>query len=237
MRARARWKAVTLDVGGTLVEPWPSVGAVYAEAAERAGFGVFEAGLLDRRFAAAWRARGDFDYSTDAWARVVADTFHELTPRAADPRLFTALYAAFAEARAWRVFPDVWPALEGLRAAGVRLGVVSNWDRRLGPLLEALDLARFFDLVLVSGEVGIHKPAPGIFTQAVRHWGFQPHEVLHVGDSRREDLEGAQAAGVSALLIDRSGGKRAPGSLASLLDLVDRMGNEAASSAVASGHP
>ncbi|MFM8359575.1 MAG: HAD family hydrolase, partial [Verrucomicrobiota bacterium] len=132
MKVLAGGKAVTLDVGGTLVEPWPSVGAVYAVAAARAGFGDFDPAVLERRFGEAWRARGFFDYSREAWAGLVEATFRDLTPRADDPRLLAALYQAFAQPGAWRIFPDVPPALAGLRAAGVRLGIISNWDHRLG---------------------------------------------------------------------------------------------------------
>lgn len=219
MKSATRWKAVTLDVGGTLVEPWPSVGAVYAEAAARAGLGDFDPAVLDRRFGEAWRARGFFDYSRGAWAGLVEATFRGLTPRADDARLFAALYGAFAQPGAWRIFPDVRPTLTGLRAAGVRLGIISNWDQRLGALLRDWGLAEAIDLTLISAEAGFHKPDPRLFARAVDHWGCAPDDILHVGDSPGEDVAGAESAGLRALLLDRAG-RPGPGRLACLTDLL-----------------
>ena len=63
-------QAVTFDVGGTLLEPWPSVGHVYAEVAQRHGLPGADAAKLAEQFAAAWRARRGFDYSRAAWSEL-----------------------------------------------------------------------------------------------------------------------------------------------------------------------
>lgn len=212
-------KAVTLDVGGTLIEPWPSVGHVYAEAAERAGWGQVDAAMLNAQFRAAWRGRAGFDYSRRAWKEVVTLTFagcgHER--RAGD--LFEAIYERFEHPDVWRVYEDVFPALEGIKEAGIPMVAVSNWDERLGPLLRGLELDGFFEAVIVSKELGFHKPSPRIFEAALERLRLRPEEVLHVGDSMEEDVLGALGAGMQAVLMDRRGRGERAGSIASLGDL------------------
>jgi len=85
------------------------------------------------------------------------------------------------------------------------MGIVSNWDSHLPVLLERLGLASRFDAVLVSAIEETGKPEPQIFQRACRRLSVEPGEALHVGDSPREDYEAARAAGLQALLLDRSG--------------------------------
>src|SRR6516164_11489571 len=67
-------KAVTFDVGGTLIEPWPSVGDVYAEVAARNGVNV-SADTLNSRFRSAWGARNSFEHSRAGWEELVDEVF------------------------------------------------------------------------------------------------------------------------------------------------------------------
>ncbi len=218
-------RAVTFDVGGTLIEPWPSVGGVYADVAGRLGTSALDAGVLDARFQSAWRTahQGDgFDYSRRAWMDLVRATFSGLTGRAADPDLFEALWQRFTEPDAWRVFPDVEPCLEALAARGLRVAVVSNWDERLRPLLGRFGLADRFEFVVASAEIGAHKPSRRIFAHAADRLGLPPSALVHVGDSRREDLDGARSAGWQALLIDRRAAS-GPDRMAALTELPGRL--------------
>jgi len=203
MTNTASIRAITFDVGGTLIEPWPSVGHVYAAVATESGAGEFDPSLLNRKFLAAWRAKVDFDYSKRAWRSLVEATFAGLVAEGMIKKLFPVLYERFAEPGAWRVFDDVFPALQELRAAGFKLGVISNWDERLVPLLDRLDLTHWFDVITVSFQTGAAKPAPGIFQQASVALGVPSESILHVGDSLDEDVRGAQAAGFSGVLVDR----------------------------------
>jgi len=198
-------QAVTFDVGGTLIEPWPSVGHAYAEVAARYGQTQLDPELLNRRFLAAWQERpAGFDYSRAAWAEIVARTLAGSSPLANDGAYFAELYEHFATAKPWRVYEDVRPTLAALRRQGLKLAAISNWDRRLRPLLHNLDLAPAFDLIVISAEQGIHKPAPGIFARAVAALGVPASAALHVGDSAEEDLLGARQAGLQALRLDRA---------------------------------
>jgi putative hydrolase of the HAD superfamily len=212
-------KAVTFDVGGTLLEVWPSVGHVYAEVAARNGVKRLSVTALNRRFAAAWRAATPFSHSRLSWARLVDATFRGLTDRPPSQTFFAQLYERFASPDAWRIFPDVLPTLDALAARGVKLGVISNWDERLRPLLRQLKLTGYFETIVVSREVRASKPARAIFQHAVRKLGLPAEAVLHVGDSMSMDVRGAQAAGLSALLLKRGVSTAGAGQIKSLLEL------------------
>jgi putative hydrolase of the HAD superfamily len=117
---------------------------------------------------------------------------------------FSDLFNYFARADSWELFPDVIPALSGLHTRNLQLAVVSNFDSRLTPICQGLQIAGFFDAVVMSSQVGCAKPDPRIFAIALECIGVSPAEALHVGDSETLDVEGAEAAGSRALLIDRA---------------------------------
>jgi putative hydrolase of the HAD superfamily len=212
-------KAVTFDVGGTLLAVWPSVGHVYAEVAARNGVKRLAAAALNRRFVAAWRAATRFSHSRLGWARLVDATFRGLTDQPPSRTFFAELYARFASPDAWHIFPDVLPTLDALAARGIKLGVISNWDERLRPLLRQLNLAGYFETIVVSREVRAAKPARAIFQHALRRLGLPAEAVLHVGDSLSMDVRGARAAGLPALLLKRGAATARAGQIKSLRDL------------------
>lgn len=222
-------RAVTFDVGGTLIEPWPSVGHVYAEAAARHGVKNVSPELLTGRFKTAWRARKEFAYVRSAWAELVDEAFAGLCAEPPSKTFFAELYDLFEQPQAWRVFDDVLPTLNQLASANVRLAVISNWDERLRPLLKRLDLAGFFRAIIVSCEVGSAKPSPAIFQSAAQQLKLPPDSILHVGDSLELDAQGAASAGFHALQILRGhnaagNGGRDDGILHSLAGLPARLG-------------
>jgi len=182
--------------------PWPSVGDVYAEVAERNDILVSPA-VLNRNFARAWKELRQFNHRREEWAALVDATFVKMLDLPPSKTFFPQIYDRFAEPSAWRVFDDVKPALESLAARGVKLGIISNWDDRLRPLLAKLDLAKYFEVIVISCEVGFTKPSPVIFEQASRNLGLAPELILHVGDSREHDFAGAKAAGFKAALLER----------------------------------
>ena len=107
------------------------------------------------------------------------------------------------------VFPDVVPALETMRSIGLRLAVISNFDERLPDLLAGLDLARRVDLVVPSSSLGLAKPNPRLFRHVLERLEVDAGAALHVGDHDLEDVEGARAAGMEAMLLVRGGGGEA----------------------------
>ena len=100
-------------------------------------------------------------------------------------------------------YPDAAAALRRLRARGIRLVVASNWDCSLPEVLERAGLAPLVDGVVSSAMVGAAKPDPALFEAALRAAGVTAERALHVGDSLSKDVEGASAAGIAAVLLDR----------------------------------
>lgn len=214
-------QAVTFDAGGTLIQPWPSVGHVYAEVAAAHGFKNLSPEVLGARFKTAWRAATSFNYTRAGWQELVESTFAGLLDGPAVP-FFPELYEHFSRAAAWRIFDDVLPALDALAARGLRLGVISNWDERLAILLERLKLEKYFSTIVVSCDVGFTKPSPVIFEHAAAKLGLPPGAILHVGDSYELDVLGAKAAGFHARRIRRHGDESRSDDLHSLTELSER---------------
>jgi putative hydrolase of the HAD superfamily len=135
--------------------------------------------------------------------------------------LFTALYDSFSTHDAWRVYDDVIPSLEALQKRDIRLAVISNWDTRLKPTLKNVGLHDYFETITVSGEHGHNKPAREIFDATAAALHLPPGEILHIGDSHREDYLGARNAGFQALHLDREG--EMAGAIASLEGVVSHL--------------
>ncbi|HSH93551.1 MAG TPA: HAD-IA family hydrolase [Roseimicrobium sp.] len=218
MNAYKDIRGVTLDVGGTMLEPWPSVGHVYAQVAAESGFPGLNPEDLNAGFRMSWKLRRNFQHSRDQWAELVDASFSGLIPVQPSATFFPALYDRFAEPKAWRLYEDVLATLDTLASEGIQLAVVSNWDERLRPLLDRFKLASYFDVIVVSCEVAFPKPSPVIFEEAVRKMGLLPQQILHVGDHPREDVEGARGAGLAALHLQR-GGRPGDGIINSLSDI------------------
>lgn len=227
-------RAVTFDVGGTLIRPWPSVGHIYGEVAAENGFTGLDPDDLTQRFGAAWSRLKPSRYSREEWAAIVDATFAGLIPEGASRAFFPAVYDRFNDARCWRIFDDVLPTLVRLRMAGLKRVILSNWDERLRPLLAKLDLMPAFDDVVISCEAGAAKPDRRIFETAALRLKLKPAELLHIGDGRREDLAGALACGWNALLIDRDRAAT-PERLSSLEQLADHRLLRQPGAAISSG--
>ncbi len=206
-------RAVTFDVTHTLIHA-PRTAEIYVEAFGRHGV---KASVRQVRKEIPWVWK---EFSCQA--HPMADRFsrhpkgakgwwHDFAARLcrrldlpAPSRFASAeLFARFSRTDAWEVFADVGPALTQLRALGLKLGVVSNWDPRLPDLLAALGLEDSFEAITYSAAEGIEKPNPKIFLSCLSRLEVAPEEALHVGDHPIDDFEGAQAAGMTSVLIDR----------------------------------
>ena len=103
------------------------------------------------------------------------------------------------------LYPDVPDALDSLQSRGYRLGIVSNWESRLVQLCRAHGIADYFDFAVVSEVEGFVKPHPHMYRRALELAGVPAEQVLHVGDSLRDDIQGAAAVGIRGVLLDRTG--------------------------------
>jgi FMN phosphatase YigB (HAD superfamily) len=81
--------------------------------------------------------------------------------------------------------------------------VVSNWDHSLHERLAETGLAPLVDAAVASAELGHAKPSPAIFEHALALAGAEAADAVHVGDSQREDVQGALAAGLRPVLVAR----------------------------------
>ena len=207
-------RAVLLDAAGTLIDIARPLGETYSRLARDFG-GDLDPDTLTAGFRTAFsdippmafpgRRGAGLDRAERAWWRTLVARVTGAAGGVPDfDPYFDRLYAHYAGARAWRVYSEVPAVLTTLRERGAALAVVSNFDSRLLPLLDALGLAPFFDAVVCSGAAGAAKPDRAIFTQALAMLGVDRSQALHVGDSREADYEGALAAGIEALHVDRS---------------------------------
>lgn len=209
---------VSLDAGGTIFEPLPSVGEIYARVAKERHNHPPEPDILSQRFSQIWKASPDFDFSRESWKKIVDFCFEPTHPTGVDDDLFANIYQAFARIENWKLFPDVELALELLRQSGFRIVIASNWDQRLRQLISGFGLDQFFDAVLLSVEVGFTKPDPRFFDAVATRMRCHPSRIIHVGDCPVNDLEGARKSGLSSLLLNRKGPAEAH-EIESLVDL------------------
>jgi putative hydrolase of the HAD superfamily len=122
-----------------------------------------------------------------------------------------ALTEVLLDALRFSAFADAREALVSARARGVRAVVVSNWDVSLLEVLERAGLAPLLHGVVTSAATGAPKPAAAIFEHALALAGAAPNRALHVGDSVSEDVAGARACGIAAVLLARDGSGGPPG--------------------------
>jgi putative hydrolase of the HAD superfamily len=222
--------AVTFDAGGTLFAVAEPVGRTYARVAARHGIRV-AADEVERRFRAAFASAPPLafpgasparlaDHERAWWNVVVRGALGPADPAALEAA-FAELFAHYARGGAWRVFPEVPDALAGMRARGARIGVVSNFDARLGPLLAELGLAPLVDVTVFSTRAGAAKPDAAVFHAALGALRVPAAAAVHVGDGVREDVDGARGAGLRAVLVARTGPAPAVGVpvIASLAEL------------------
>lgn len=206
-------RALLIDGLGTLVSLAPPAPALRGELSTRFGIEVSEqaAGRALAAEIAFYRAHMGLGRDGDSLAelrRRCAEVLRAALPPSeplaavgtqalTDALLSSLHFDAYADARA---------ALVRVRAAGVggvRIIVVSNWDVSLAEVLERIGLAPLVDGVVTSAAVGAAKPAPAIFAHALSLAGVSAEQARHVGDSLEEDVRGAQACGIPAVLLRR----------------------------------
>ena len=205
--------ALLFDVTDTLIELAEDVGAPYARVAARHGVHVpadaLSASFLrivksaDDRVFPGLPAKAIPDAEREWWRARVRETFALAAPEAPFANFeafFGELFAHYSGAEAWRLCPGARPALENARRAGLRLGVVSNFDYRLPDLLQALEIDEFLETTTHPASCGLAKPSAAIFQAAARALDLAPGQCAYVGHDPRLDLAGARAAGLS--LID-----------------------------------
>jgi putative hydrolase of the HAD superfamily len=231
-------RAIFFDVGNTLLYPSPSVSEVCRDILAEEGhvhdLSAIDAlmPMVDEYYEDRYRTDDTFWTDEGETSQVWVGMYSLLCQRlgiAEEPqRIARRVYDEFGDPARWRAYPDVEPAFRRLRARGVRLGIISNWDSRLASLLDGLGLGELVDTVVSSADVGMRKPDPRIFELACERLGVEPRHAAHVGDHHYADIVGATAVGMVPVLIDRHQGAtvRAERSLVTLDDLEPVLGLE-----------
>lgn len=204
-------EAVLMDVGGVFLLPeHDRIVAALARAecpvevdlldgAHYRGAARFGVELdVEADWAGCWRGYLD-DFLTGCG---VADDYREEAHRHVD--------SEFADAALWlRVIPGCREGLAELADTGVRLGVVSNADGLIAQRLRTLEILQVgpgmgveVECVIDSGEVGIMKPDPRIFTIALEAMGIDAARAWYVGDMPGIDVVGARRAGLRPVVMD-----------------------------------
>ncbi len=210
-------KVIFLDAVGTLFGVKGSVGEVYGEIARDFGVEV-AASVLDDAFYKSFKQSSPMAFpgveleqivarEFDWWSAIALQTFQlaGVIDQFKDfETFFIQLYTHFATADPWTVYPDVLPALEHWHNAGIKLGVLSNFDSRLYLVLKSLDLADFFTSITISTEVGAAKPEAKIFIEGLAKHECAPEEAWHVGDSFHADYQGANSVGIRGIWLKRT---------------------------------
>src|SRR5438105_1706540 len=188
-------QAIFFDAVGTLIHPEPPAPAVYAEVGRRHGSRLTPAEVT-QRFAAAFAREEALDLAQglqtnekrelQRWQRIVAEVLDDVANPAA---CFAELYHHFSRATSWRCEPEVAGVLEELAARGHLLGVASNYDHRLRPVVKGLAPLQPLRELVISSSVGWRKPAPQFFIALTSHTGLPADRILLVGDDRVNDYE------------------------------------------------
>jgi putative hydrolase of the HAD superfamily len=206
------YRAVFFDAGETLLSAHPSFPELLSQVLRQEGHDVHPEDVrgivkpVTERFLRAAREREMWSLSSERSRRFWKDIYAILLGALAIPlteELFDRLYSTFTTVENYKLFPDVEPALEELHRAGLKLGVISNFEEWLERLLGALNVTRFFDVRVISGAVGFEKPDPQIFRIALEQAGVQAAESVYIGDNPYFDVEPAASLGMHAVLLDR----------------------------------
>jgi len=220
-------KAVLFDVDFTLFRPGPELGPEgYRRVGERHGLTLDPELYASARSAAIETLQRNHElvHDEEIW---IAFTEQIVLGMGGDPG--GARACATDMVREWErhenfsLYEDALPVLDVLRRHGLKIGLISNGQRDLDEFATHHDLE--VDAIVGSKAHGRVKPHPSIFEAALQALAVSPDEVAMVGDSYEDDIEGARALGIRAILLDRDGLRpEAPDRIDTLLALPAALG-------------
>ncbi|MGI8551557.1 MAG: HAD family hydrolase [Dehalococcoidia bacterium] len=211
-----RFDAVFFDLGYTLLDLVPFDGLVSRLCAEH-GVGLSPEDVaqlhrgIDREIAAfqpSGRACSLFTAPLDDCRCFWLSLFQRIldaSGKGYPGHLPEALYERFTHGESGRIYPDVAATLTALRSAGIRAGVISDWEVWCEAMLKEMELYPLLDFALISGALGMEKPSPHLFRMALERAGVPAERALHVGDDPALGCDAALAMGITPILLDRSG--------------------------------
>ncbi|MCP9258963.1 hypothetical protein DINM_001949 [Dirofilaria immitis] len=228
-------RVMTLDALNTLIRLEQSPGHTYADFANRINIQC-DGDELDeafrRNFKILSKQKLCYGFRKDGemawWIGLVKNCFADIGKKGAEiDELAHTLFVYYSTVEPWRLIDNqIHDYLKELRSRKIRLGIISNFDKRLRGILESLKLSSYFEAMFLSGEIGTEKPNKQIFEKAAKYFQIsQMEEMLHVGDNEEKDFIGARKAGARAALLN-------PGRVScdnnkyffrSLKDIIDRL--------------
>jgi putative hydrolase of the HAD superfamily len=228
-------RLVLFDVDFTLLEPGDMFEADgYRAIGERFGLALDTSRWREAEraaFATVKRRRAEIGVAHDGGAyRAIADAIIEALgggPPDAVRACAEAIVAEWVRLENFALYDDVLPCMARLHEAGIRMGLVSNTSRDLDEIVAAFVLADYVEVVVASIEIGLAKPSPAIFGAALERAGVLAADAVMVGDSVEDDVKGALACGMGAVLLDRAGRHDLPlPTIRTLADLPGMLGLE-----------
>jgi putative hydrolase of the HAD superfamily len=202
-----RTRAVFFDVDFTLIYPGPTFrGEGYRIFCERYGMDV-DATLFDEAVASAaplLDGPDDTPYDAEIFVRYTRHIIERMGGRGERiDDCAREMYAEWAACQHFELYDEVPAALRTLAAAGIRIGLISNSHRCLASFQSHFELQGLIAATVSSSAHGLMKPHPSIFAAALRLVDVQAAAAVMVGDSVRQDVEGALGAGLRAVLLHR----------------------------------
>jgi len=201
-------KAVFFDVDFTLIYPGPMFrGEGYRDFCARYGMDADPARFDAAVASAAPLLDGPPEYDAEIFVQYTRHIIEMMGGRG--PRIDDCareIYAEWAACHHFELYDDVPEALSDLKAAGIRVGLISNSHRSLASFESHFALQGLISAAVSSSEHGFMKPHPSIFAAALQLLNVPPADALMVGDSVRQDVDGALAVGMRAALLHRGDG-------------------------------
>ena len=213
---RCRVRAVFFDLYGTLATFDPPREVIQANAAAQFGLDLTPAGVdrgyhLADQFMSRQNAVAPVRHMSPAEQAEFFAKFEQLVLEGAGHvvDLDTAA-AVWKKVRTQRydlaLFEDVIPSLGRIRDSGLVTGLISNVNSSGAALADSMGLTGHIDFAITSGDAGAEKPHSAIFRAALSSAGVGPEQAVHVGDQVESDIDGAMAAGIEPILMDRFNG-------------------------------
>lgn len=218
--------AILIDAGGTLLAEHPSREALYATVAAIRGTEIspqeMRGCMLAAHRALPQEIGGNYRYTVPWFEAFIAHVFSRQLGLAESklPELCAELFATFADAKNYRLTEGARELLDGARASGLKLCLISNWSPAMTTVLGGLGILGHFDVVLISALERVEKPDRAIFERALGRLNVLAREALHVGNEPVQDVRGASDCGIHTLLFDPAN-RHAALSLASIHRLAE----------------
>jgi putative hydrolase of the HAD superfamily len=200
-------KAVFFDVDFTLIYPGPIFqGEGYRSFCERYGIQIDKTkfGAAVAAAAALLDGLDDTKYDDEIFVAYTRRIIEHMGGRGVglDP-CAREIYREWATCHHFELYDEVRAVLQELASAGIRIGLISNSHRCLASFQSHFELQEFVTATVSSSDHGLMKPHPSIFQAALQLVNVEAADAIMVGDSVRQDVEGALRAGMRAVLLHR----------------------------------